>query len=76
MTLKIALAALVVGFAMPALAADATGGFVIIKDNDKNCRVIDKKVVSEDQLGMQVGKTNYPTREEADIDVKVICNKM
>jgi len=30
--------------------------------------------VSEEQLGMQVGKQAYPSREEANIDVKVICD--
>ena len=72
MQLKYALtAALVLGFATPVLAAD---GFVIIKDKNKHCRVIEQKTVSEDQLTMQVGKQGYPSREEADIDVKVLCD--
>jgi hypothetical protein len=72
MKLKYALtAALVLGFAAPVLAAD---NFVIIKDKDKHCRVIEQKTVSEDQLGMQIGKQGYPSREEADIDVKVLCD--
>jgi hypothetical protein len=74
MTLKYALtAAIVLGFAGTAIAADAAS-FVIIKDANKHCRILEKKVVSEDQLGMQVGKQSYPTREEANIDVKVICD--
>ena len=72
MKLKYALtAALVLGFAMPAMAADS---FLIIKDQNKHCRVIENNVVSEDQMKMQVGKQSYPTREEANIDVKVICD--
>ena len=72
MKLKYALtAALVLGFAMPAMAADS---FLILKDQNKHCRVIENKVVSEDQMKMQVGKQSYPTREEAEIDVKVICD--
>ena len=72
MNLKYALtAALVLGFAMPAMAADS---FLIIKDQNKHCRVIENNVVSEDQMKMQVGKQSYPTREEANIDVKVICD--
>lgn len=72
MKLKYALtAALVLGFATPVLAAD---NFLIIKDKDKHCRVIEQKTVSEDQLGMQIGKQAYPTREEANIDVKVLCD--
>jgi len=72
MKLKYALtAALVLGFAVPAFAAD---GFVILKDYNKHCRVIEQKTVSEDQLTMQIGKQGYPTREEANIDVKVLCD--
>jgi hypothetical protein len=70
--LKYALtAALVLGFAGAAVAAE---NFVIIKDANKHCRILDKKVVSEDELGMQIGKQGYPTREEANIDVKVLCD--
>lgn len=67
-------AALVLGFAGTAFAADSNS-FVIIKDKNQQCRVIEQKTVSEDQLGMQVGKQGYPTREEANIDVKVLCDK-
>jgi hypothetical protein len=66
-------AALIFGFAGAAIAADASQ-FIIIKDKNQHCRVIDKKVVSEDELGMQIGKQGYPTREEANIDVQVICD--
>ena len=64
-------AAVVLGFAGAAVAADQ---FVIIKDKNKNCRVIEQHMVSEDQLTMQIGKQGYPSREEANIDVKVLCN--
>ncbi|ODS00433.1 hypothetical protein AUC69_00755 [Methyloceanibacter superfactus] len=66
-------AALIFGFAGAAIAADASQ-FVIIKDKNQHCRVIDKKLVSEDELGMQIGKQGYPSREEANIDVQVICD--
>jgi hypothetical protein len=66
-------AAVVLGFAGPALAADA-GQFVIIQDANKDCRVVEKKVVSEAELGMQIGKQGYPSREEANIDLKVVCD--
>jgi hypothetical protein len=73
MSLKYVLtAAVVIGFAGTAIAAD-TSQFVIIKDKNQNCRVIDKKLVSEDQLGEQVGKQAYPSFEEANIDLKVVC---
>jgi hypothetical protein len=74
MTLKFALAtALVLGFAGAAVAADASQ-FIIIKDKSQHCRVVDKKVVSEDELGMQVGKQAYPSMDEANIDLKVVCD--
>ena len=74
MTLIFALAAaLVVGFAGAACAANASQ-FVIIKDANKHCRVVEKSVVTEDQLTMQVGKQAYPSMDEANIDLKVVCD--
>ena len=74
MTLKYALAAaLVVGFAGAAYAANASQ-FVIIKDANKHCRVVEKDVVSEDELTLQVGKQAYPSEDEANIDLKVVCD--
>jgi hypothetical protein len=74
MTLKyVVAAALVLGFAAPA-SADDTSQFVIIKDASKHCRVVEKKLVSEDELGMQVGKQAYPSMDEANIDLKVVCD--
>ncbi|MGH6748685.1 MAG: hypothetical protein ACRECI_05145 [Methyloceanibacter sp.] len=73
MTFNYVLAAAVVfGFAGAAVAADASQ-FVIIKDKNQNCRVVEKNVVSEDKLGEQVGKQAYPSFEEANIDLKVVC---
>jgi hypothetical protein len=50
------------------------GRFVIIKDANKRCRVVEKKLVSEDELGMQVGKQAYPSMDEANIDLRVVCD--
>lgn len=73
MTFKYVLAvAVVFGFAGAVVAADASQ-FVIIKDKSQHCRVVEKKVVSEDELGEQVGKQAYPSFEEANIDLKVVC---
>jgi hypothetical protein len=74
MTLKYALAAaLVVGFAAAAAAADGSQ-FVIIKDKNQHCRVVEQKLVSENELGMQIGKQAYPSEDEANIDLKVVCD--
>lgn len=54
--------------------ADNTSQFVIIKDANKHCRVVEKSLVSEDELGMQIGKQAYPSMDEANIDLKVVCD--
>ncbi|HXG79430.1 MAG TPA: hypothetical protein VNJ31_08855, partial [Methyloceanibacter sp.] len=70
--LKYALvAAVACGCAGAAFAADASQ-FVIIKDKNQNCRVVEKNLVSEDELTQQVGKQAYPSWEEANIDLKVV----
>lgn len=66
-------AAIVFGFAGVALAADGSQ-FVIIKDKDQHCRVVEQHMVSEDELGMQVGKQAYSSYDEANIDLKVVCD--
>ena len=48
--------------------------FVIIKDANKHCRVVEKDLVSEDELGMQIGKQGYPSMDEANIDLKIVCD--
>lgn len=74
MTVKFALAAAVVlGFAGAAYAADGSQ-FVIIKDKNQHCRVVEQNLVSEDELGMQIGKQAYPSLDEANIDLKVVCD--
>ena len=65
-------AALVLGFAGSALAA-ADNQFVIVKDANRHCRVVEKDVASESNLGEQVGKQAYPSFEEVTIDLKVVC---
>jgi hypothetical protein len=66
-------AALIVSFAGAAVAEQ--NQFFIVQDKDKNCRIIEGKPdVVEDQT-MKVGKQSYPTREEAEVDIKVVCVK-
>ena len=66
-------AAIVFGFAGIAFAADGSQ-FVIIKDKNQHCRVVEQNLVSEDELGMQVGKQAYPSMDETNIDLKVVCD--
>jgi hypothetical protein len=64
-------AALIVGFAGAAVAAQ--NQFFIVQDKDKHCRIIEGKPdVVVDQT-MKVGKQSYPSREEAEVDIKVVC---
>ena len=53
--------------------ATAKGGFVIIKDKNGLCIIEASKKVSDDQARLKVGKTNYPTHAEAEIDVRILC---
>jgi hypothetical protein len=64
-------AALIVGFAGTAVAAQ--NQFFIVKDKDKHCRIIESKPDVADKQSIQVGKEVYQTREEAEVDIKVIC---
>ena len=66
-------AALVLGFAGTALAIE-NPKFVIVQDENKNCRVIEHSQATDTELGMIIGKNGYPTRDEAALDLKVICN--
>ena len=66
-------AALSVGFAGAAVAAQ--NQFFIVQDKDKNCGIIESKPDVSDKQTIQVGKQVYQTREEAEVDIKVICVK-
>jgi hypothetical protein len=45
-----------------------------IKDKNQHCRVVQQNMVSDQELGMQVGKQAYPSMDEANIDLKVVCD--
>ena len=65
MTFECALAAaLYLGLAGSAFAASGSQ-FVIIKDKNELCRVVEQNMVSEEELGKQP----YPSYDEANIDL-------
>jgi hypothetical protein len=64
-------AALILGFAGAAVATQ--NQFFIVQDKDKHCRIIESKPDVADKQTLQVGKEVYQTREEAEVDIKVIC---
>jgi hypothetical protein len=72
--LKYALAAaLVLGFAGTAIAIE-NPKFVIVQDENQNCRVIEHSRATDAELGMIIGKDGYPTHEAAARDLETICN--
>jgi len=60
-------AALVLAFATPALAAE----FYIVRDPDKKCVVVEQKPTATEIV--VVGDKVYATRTEAEADIKVVC---
>jgi hypothetical protein len=66
-------AALVLGFAGSAIAIE-NPKFVIVQDANNQCRVIQKHLASEAELGAMIGKDGYPSHQEAELDRQVICN--
>jgi len=54
-------------------AGAAQHQFFIVQDKDKNCRIVESKPDVADKQVVQVGKEVYQTREEAEVDIKVIC---
>ena len=61
-------AAVLVGFSVPALAEK---GFYIVRGPDKKCVVVD--TAPTETTVTRVGKNVYVTREEAESDVAVVC---
>jgi glucose dehydrogenase len=62
--------ALILGTAGAAVAAQ--NQFFIVQDKDKNCRIIESKPDVADKQVVQLGKEVYQTREEAEVDIKVV----
>jgi hypothetical protein len=44
------------------------------KDTNQHCRVVEQNMMSEEELGMRLGKQAYPSHDEANIDLKVVCD--
>jgi SepF-like predicted cell division protein (DUF552 family) len=45
----------------------------IVRASDKQCLVVDIEPTGKDKSVTKIGKTVYPTREEAEADVKRLC---
>jgi hypothetical protein len=60
-------AAMVLAFATPALAAE----FYIVRGADKKCVVVEQKPTTTETV--IVGNKVYTTKTEAEADIKVVC---
>jgi hypothetical protein len=49
------------------------GGFFAA--SDKQCLVVDLEPTGKEKSGTKIGKEVYPTREEAEADVKRLCKQ-
>jgi len=64
------IAVLFVAVADPALA-----NWWIVRASDKQCLVVDIEPTGKDKNVTKIGKEVYPTREEAEADVKRLCKQ-
>jgi len=62
--------ALLLGLPDPALA-----NWWIVRASDKKCLVVDIEPTGKDKSITKIGKEVYPTREEAEADVKQLCKQ-
>ena len=61
-----------IGVPLP-LPDPARAGWWIVRASDKQCLVVDIEPRGKDKSVTKIGKTVYPTREEAEADVKRLC---
>jgi hypothetical protein len=61
---------LLLGLPDPALA-----NWWIVRASDKQCLVVDIEPRGKDKSVTKIGKEVYPTREEAEADVKRLCKQ-
>ena len=61
--------ALVIGFAVPAIAAE----YYIVRGPDKKCKIVETKPT--DKTVVVVGDRVFVTREEADRQLAVVCKE-
>jgi hypothetical protein len=47
----------------------------VVRASDKKCLVVDIEPTSKNKSVTKIGKKAYPTREEAEADVKRLCKQ-
>ena len=63
------------GTLLLALPDPALANWWIVRASDKQCLVVDIQPTGKDKSVTKIGKEVYPTREEAEADVKRFCKK-
>ncbi len=53
----------------------ALANWWIVRASDKKCLVVDIEPTGKDKSITKIGKEVYPTREEAEADVKRLCKQ-
>jgi hypothetical protein len=64
-----------VGTLVLALPDPALASWWIVRASDKKCLVVDIEPTGKDKSVTRIGKEAYPTREEAEADVKRLCKQ-
>jgi hypothetical protein len=63
------------GALLLAVPNPALANWWIVRAADKQCLVVDIQPTGKDKSVAKIGKTVYPTREEAEADVKRLCKQ-
>jgi hypothetical protein len=63
------------GTLLLALPDPALANWWIVRASDKKCLVVDIEPTGKEKSVTKIGKEVYPTREEAEADVKRLCKQ-
>ena len=64
---------LLIGTLFFALLDSALANWWIVRASDKKCLVVDLEPIGKDGSVTRIGRLVYPTREEAEAEVKRLC---
>jgi hypothetical protein len=62
-----------IGALLLALPDRALANWWIVRASDKKCLVVDIEPTGKDESVTRIGRLVYPTREEAEAEVKRLC---
>ena len=64
-----------IGALVVVLPEPAFANWWIVRASDKKCLVVDIQPTDKEKSVTKIGKEVYPTREEAEADVKRLCKQ-